>query len=116
MAILRLRRTLDLGGVRGASVLQTVANGYLLTVRADELDAEVFQTRVEDGRRVLAAGDTRRARAVFIEALAYGVVPRWPTSPTSSSHSPRSGALRSCDYRPSRHGSTATSSSVSTPP
>jgi DNA-binding SARP family transcriptional activator len=69
MAIARLRRTLDPGGEQDASALRTVAGGYMLAVAPGELDADVFQTRVEDGRRVLEAGDVQRARDVLHEAL-----------------------------------------------
>ena len=68
-AILRLRRTLDPGGGAGESVLQTVAGGYMLAVAPGELDAEVFQTSMQDGCRALEAGDARRARDVLGEAL-----------------------------------------------
>jgi len=69
VAIARLRRSLDGEGVRGESVLRTVAGGYLLVVRPGELDAEVFQTRVEEGRRALEAGEVAHAREVLGEAL-----------------------------------------------
>jgi DNA-binding SARP family transcriptional activator/class 3 adenylate cyclase/tetratricopeptide (TPR) repeat protein len=67
--ILRLRRTLDADAGHGESVLRTVAGGYLLTVPPGELDAEVFQTRVEEGRHALAGGEAKRARDVLREAL-----------------------------------------------
>jgi DNA-binding SARP family transcriptional activator/Mrp family chromosome partitioning ATPase len=70
VAIARLRRSLDGEGVRGESVLRTVAGGYVLVVRPGELDAEVFETRVEEGRRALESGATERARDVLGEALA----------------------------------------------
>jgi DNA-binding SARP family transcriptional activator len=69
MAIARLRRTLDPDGEQDASVLRTVAGGYMLTVAPGELDADVFQARVEEGRRALEAGDVRRARDVLRETL-----------------------------------------------
>jgi DNA-binding SARP family transcriptional activator/tetratricopeptide (TPR) repeat protein len=68
-AILRLRRTLDLDGRQDESVLRTVTGGYLLAVRPGELDAEVFQTRVEDAGRAREAGDAVRAREGLREAL-----------------------------------------------
>jgi DNA-binding SARP family transcriptional activator len=68
-AILRLRRALDPEGGSGESVLRTVAGGYLLAVCPGELDAEVFQVRVQEGRRVLLAGEAQRAREVLVEAL-----------------------------------------------
>ena len=69
VAIARLRRSLDVEGVRGESALRTVAGGYLLVVRPGELDAEVFQTRAEEGRRALQDGEAARAREVLGEAL-----------------------------------------------
>jgi DNA-binding SARP family transcriptional activator len=70
MAIVRLRRRLDREGVPGESVLRTVAGGYLLAMESGELDAEMFQTGVEHGRRALQAGDAQRARDVLAGALA----------------------------------------------
>jgi DNA-binding SARP family transcriptional activator/tetratricopeptide (TPR) repeat protein len=70
MAVARLRRALDREGESGESVLCTVAGGYLLAVRPGELDGDVFQTHVEQGRRALQAGDPARARALLHEALA----------------------------------------------
>jgi DNA-binding SARP family transcriptional activator/class 3 adenylate cyclase len=69
VAVLRLRRTLDRLGVQGESVLRTVSGGYLLVVAPGELDAEVFQTRMQEGRRALEAGEAGRARDVLGEAL-----------------------------------------------
>ncbi len=69
MAAARLRRTLDPEGEHGESVLRTTAGGYLLTVRAGELDADVFEARVEEGRRTLQAGEAARARETLREAL-----------------------------------------------
>jgi DNA-binding SARP family transcriptional activator len=69
VAIARLRRALDRDGVRGDSVLRTVTGGYLLAVRPGELDAEVFQARLEEGRDALEAGQAQRARDVLTEAL-----------------------------------------------
>jgi predicted ATPase/DNA-binding SARP family transcriptional activator len=68
-AILRLRRTLDGSGGEDESALRTVTGGYLLAVRPGELDAQVFQTRVEDARRALGAGDMARGRDGLREAL-----------------------------------------------
>ena len=69
VAILRLRRTLERHGVPGESVLRTVSGGYLLAVGPGELDAEVFQTRMQEGRRALEAGEVGRARDVLGQAL-----------------------------------------------
>jgi DNA-binding SARP family transcriptional activator/class 3 adenylate cyclase len=68
-AIVRLRRALAPDDVGGESVLRTVAGGYLLAVGSGELDAEVFQRRVQEGRRALEAGDAQRGRDLFVEAL-----------------------------------------------
>jgi DNA-binding SARP family transcriptional activator len=67
-AIVRLRRTLDSSG-QDKSVLRTVTGGYLLAVQPGELDAEVFQARVEDARRALEAGDAACGRDGLREAL-----------------------------------------------
>jgi DNA-binding SARP family transcriptional activator len=72
VAVVRLRRTLDVEGGPGASALRTVGGGYLLTVEPDELDSSVFERRVEEGRRALETGDARRGREVLDEALAIG--------------------------------------------
>jgi DNA-binding winged helix-turn-helix (wHTH) protein len=55
VAIARLRKALDASGPEATAepVLRTVAGGYLLAVRPGELDAEVFEARLKDGRRAL---------------------------------------------------------------
>jgi len=68
-AIARLRRTLDADRRHDEPVLKTVAGGYLLAVAPGELDGEVFQTRIQDGRRALGAGDAERARDLLGHAL-----------------------------------------------
>ena len=50
--------------------LTTTPAGYLLSVRAGELDADVFARLVEDGRRALALGRAERAATALREALA----------------------------------------------
>jgi DNA-binding SARP family transcriptional activator len=70
VAVARLRRALDPDGAQDGSVLRTTVGGYLLAVAPGELDAEVFQARVEEGRRLLDAGDPRGAREALREALA----------------------------------------------
>lgn len=69
VAIARLRRTLKVNDPQGDSVLQTVAGGYLLAVGPGELDAEVFQTRMQEGRRALEGGDAAGAQALLRDAL-----------------------------------------------
>jgi DNA-binding SARP family transcriptional activator/tetratricopeptide (TPR) repeat protein len=69
-AILRLRRLLDSVGGQGELVLRTVAGGYLLAVAPGELDAEIFQARVDDGLRAVQAGEPARARGMLRDALA----------------------------------------------
>ncbi len=70
VAVSRLRRTLGVGGAGMEPILRKVPGGYLLAVKAGELDAELFQTRLEDGRRALQSGDAQRARGVLRDALA----------------------------------------------
>ena len=68
MAVSRLRRALE--PLEGEPRLRTVAGGYLLSVASDELDAEVFQRSVRDGRRALEEGDPTVASARLNDALA----------------------------------------------
>ncbi|MGH2941234.1 MAG: ATP-binding protein [Solirubrobacteraceae bacterium] len=70
VAIARLRRIVDRDGTEDGSALQTVVGGYLLAVRPGELDAEVFQTAVDEGRCALQAGEPGRARDALRDALA----------------------------------------------
>ena len=69
VAVSRLRKALDSGGANPEPALSKVAGGYLLAVRPGELDAEIFQARMQDGRGALDASDARRAREVLGEAL-----------------------------------------------
>src|SRR3954465_718779 len=70
VAIARLRKTLDGEVPAGESRLQTTAGGYLLRVAAGELDADVFQARIEQGQRALERGDAAPAAEMLGEALA----------------------------------------------
>ena len=70
VAIGRLRKALDEHTGAGESPLRTVAGGYLLAVGPGELDADIFETRVEEGRDALAAAQPGRAAEVLNEALA----------------------------------------------
>jgi DNA-binding SARP family transcriptional activator len=69
VTISRLRKALDIAGAGAESPLRTVGGGYLLVVPPGELDAEVFQTRMENARRALEAGDASQARDVLGKAL-----------------------------------------------
>jgi predicted ATPase/DNA-binding SARP family transcriptional activator len=69
VAIARLRRALEFERRDGDSRLRTAASGYLLEVAAGELDAEVFQSRLEEGRRALDAGEPARAGELLGAAL-----------------------------------------------
>ena len=69
MSVARLRKTLNADGPNGDAALKTVSGGYLLAVARGELDADVFQTGVEDGRRALDEGEATRAAGVLREAL-----------------------------------------------
>ena len=68
MAIVRLRQTLEACGGR-ESALRTVAGGYVLDVRAGELDADVFATCADEGHRALDRGDARQATKLLREAF-----------------------------------------------
>jgi DNA-binding SARP family transcriptional activator/WD40 repeat protein len=64
VAVSRLRRTLEDG------VLVTRPRGYLLRVEPDDLDSAVFERLSEQGRRLLADGDTDAAASALRSALA----------------------------------------------
>lgn len=68
-AVCRLRGALapieEIGGV----ALRSVVGGYLLAVGPGRLDAEMFETQVQDGRRTLASGNPARARELLAAAL-----------------------------------------------
>jgi DNA-binding SARP family transcriptional activator/WD40 repeat protein len=68
--ISRLRRVLP------DNVLETRSRGYLLRTDPDQLDAAIFERRLEAGRRLLAAGDARGAAGELEAALAL-----WRGSP-----------------------------------
>src|SRR3954449_849116 len=62
VAIARLRKVLDSDrpDLNGAPRLRTVAGGYVLSVAPGELDADVFEALVEDGRRAVDADEAER--------------------------------------------------------
>jgi DNA-binding SARP family transcriptional activator len=68
-SVARLRKTLDTDGSNGGPTLKTVIGGYMLTVEPGQLDADVFQAGVEDGRRALDEGEAARAAGVLRDAL-----------------------------------------------
>jgi predicted ATPase/DNA-binding SARP family transcriptional activator len=68
MAVARLRPVLALTG--GAVALQTVAGGYLLSLPDDELDAWLFEQRLQDGLAALSQQAPQRARVALGAALA----------------------------------------------
>jgi len=69
MAIARLRRALEpLNGDAGP-LIRTVSGGYMLSIGPDQLDAELFQARVQDGRRALEAGEPAHASELLEGAL-----------------------------------------------
>jgi DNA-binding SARP family transcriptional activator len=70
VAVGRLRRALDPAGRAADSPLRTLAGGYLLAVHPSELDAELFEARLSDGRGALERGDPRGARELLHEASA----------------------------------------------
>jgi WD40 repeat protein/DNA-binding SARP family transcriptional activator len=61
----RLRKALD-----HPDLVATTTAGYRLRVEPDELDADRFARRVEEGRAALAAGRPERAGTILREALA----------------------------------------------
>jgi predicted ATPase/DNA-binding SARP family transcriptional activator len=70
VAIARLRKALAVDGFSRESRLKTAAGGYLLAVGEGELDADVFQRRVQDGRRALEAGQAEHAAEALRGGLA----------------------------------------------
>ena len=65
--VARVRQALDACGLRG--VLRTDGVGYLLAIRADEVDAGRFEASVARARRALAGGTIGEAVTLFREAL-----------------------------------------------
>jgi predicted ATPase/DNA-binding SARP family transcriptional activator len=67
VAVSRLRRALEGRGDDG--VLLTRAGGYVLQIPSEQLDATVFEARLQEARGQLAAGDALSAAARLREAL-----------------------------------------------
>ncbi len=70
VAISRLRKVLEVADQPGKPALSTVAGGYQLDIRSGELDADLFESRLEEGRRALDNGDPLGAASVLRDALA----------------------------------------------
>ena len=68
-SVARLRKALGTNGSDIEPALKTVSGGYLLAVKPGELDADVFQAGVENGRRALDQGEALDAIRVLREAL-----------------------------------------------
>ena len=68
-SVARLRKALGTNGSEIEPALKTVSGGYLLAVKHGELDADVFQAGVENGRRALDHGEALDAVRVLREAL-----------------------------------------------
>ena len=68
-SVARLRKSLGTNGSDLEPALKTVSGGYLLAVKPGELDADVFQAGVENGRRALDHGEALDAIRVLREAL-----------------------------------------------
>lgn len=71
MAVARLRKSLEplRSGPAPQPALRTVSGGYLLTVMPGELDADLFEDGVAEGRARLGAGDPAAASEAFEGAL-----------------------------------------------
>jgi predicted ATPase/DNA-binding SARP family transcriptional activator len=69
VAVTRLRKALATPGDRSEPRLRTTAGGYLLAVAPGELDADLFQTRIEDARRRLEDDVPTRAAELLRDAL-----------------------------------------------
>jgi WD40 repeat protein/DNA-binding SARP family transcriptional activator len=68
VAVSRLRRLLDDGEDNG--VVLTRAGGYLLRALPEQVDVTLFERGIDDGQRLLTAGDAAAASAKLREALA----------------------------------------------
>lgn len=62
--VLRLRRSL------GAVAIETIRDGYRLTLPADDVDAHRFERQLQRGRELIRLGEFDRAAYVLGEALA----------------------------------------------
>src|SRR5947209_12438432 len=82
-----LRQRLAEPGGPGTPIATTGA-GYRLRVGAGDLDADLFEQRVEQGRRLLAAGDLDGAVAELRAALALWRGRHWPACPAGCSRRP----------------------------
>ncbi len=69
MAIARLRRGLAPLGRDGEQVLQPVNGGFVLSVAPGELDADVFESHVHEGVRLLESGAAAEAAGLLRAAL-----------------------------------------------
>ena len=101
----RLRK--EVIGDAGGRVLVRQAPGYLLRVAPGDVDIQVFEALVGQGRSELAAGRADRAAELLGEALGLwrgpllADVPPSPALVTPSSGRPSSGSTRpSCASRP----------------
>ena len=69
MTIARLRKVLDpLNGTAG-SRLKTVGGGYMLSLGPGELDADLFEAKLQQAREFSAAGDAEGALEMLASAL-----------------------------------------------
>ena len=73
------------------------APGYMLRVAPGDVDIQVFESLVAEGRAALAAGDAERAAALLGEALGLWRGPLLadvPPSPLLATHADRAAELR----------------------
>jgi len=69
MAVARLRKTLDVDGSGAQSPLRTVAGGYVLSVDQGDLDADLLQDALQEGRAALDRDDADHAAQALAGAL-----------------------------------------------
>ena len=69
MAIARLRKALAAADGSDGRRVRTVGGGYLLSLELGELDAEVFEALLGEGRRALEAGEPARAAEALDQAF-----------------------------------------------
>ena len=104
MHVWRLRKAL--GGDPDNGPLVTERAGYALRVEPGQLDLEVFERLLSEGRAALADCRPELPRPRWRRRWHCGAGRRWRSSPISGSRATRSLGSRSCALRRSRRGST----------
>ena len=82
------------------------AGGYVLRVEPGQLDLEVFERLLGEGRAALSEGRAQAASVALAEALALWHGPALAEFDDQPFAREAAGGLRSCAWRRSRRGST----------